>query len=242
MQKRNLKWMVLVAGLIVIAGVVLVHPRVEPAAVAQLSTKGRPIRFQLTRLQVDLFELRCSRDQLMKLDLAELARGQAGPMKASAQEVLDRLRQLGDASLAIKYDNFVDMTAATHLTTGKSVPWIDNVSVGASGVVVPSVKYRDLGFNVTISGVWQDGTEPNLADVEFNVGRSGLPNEKIDAGYVGEQAKLTLPIYDEFQSQQHVVLRQGLPVLLACNDLSKPEGEKGLAVLVARLVATRLIE
>jgi hypothetical protein len=68
------------------------------------SIKAGRIDAQLTRLQVDVFELICPRERLIDLDLAEINRGNGarsatGQTAASAREVLDRLRQFGDARL-----------------------------------------------------------------------------------------------------------------------------------------------
>jgi hypothetical protein len=217
--------------------------RAEPRALAAVPVNPPVARPQLTRLQVDLFELKCSPEQLLKLDLMELGGTPGGPMKATPEQLLQRLGELGEARLAVRYDNFVDLVGGTHLVTGKSFPTVRDMSINASGVIVPSVSYQDVGFTVDLKGAWLDGSEPNLAFVDFILESSGPPADKVDIGMIGKDTRLNLPVYDEFQSRQRVVARQGLPVLLACNDLSKaPRNADKVSVLVARLVATRLIE
>jgi hypothetical protein len=227
-------------GAIVVVGGLLAYPRLESKAVAQLPPKVGVIRPQLTRLQVDLFELRCGPDQLMKLDMMAVGQGEKGPMKASAEQVLQRLRQLGEAKLAIRYDSFVDLASETVLTTGKSTPQVNDVAVNDSGVIVRGIGYRELGFVVQLRGVWQDGTDPNLADVEFTL-ESSDTMDKTSLGMV-PNANLSLPVFGQFRNRQHLVIRQGLPVLLACNNLGKLADPEKAPVLVARVVATRLIE
>jgi hypothetical protein len=239
-------WRVLVfagAAALCAAVVLVVVQKSEPRALAVAPIKGSTGRPQLTRVQVDLFELKCSAEQLLKLDMMALGNTESGPMKASPEQLLQRLSQLGEARLAIRYDNFVDLVGGTRLNTGKSFPTVREISINASGVIVPSVAYQDVGFTVDLKGAWLDESEPNLAFVDFMVESSGPPTEKVDIGMIGKDTRLNLPVYDQFQSRQRVVARQGLPVLLACNDLSKvhQNGEK-VSVLVARLVATRLIE
>ena len=129
------------------------------------------------------------------------------------------------------------------MATGKSVPSITDTSISGSGIVVPSVQYDSIGFTLTIKGAWQDGSEPNLALIDFGVTSSALAPDGVPVGYVGNVANLKLPVYDQFVSDQRVIARQGLPILLACNDLSKPPPSDGkMPMLIARLVATRLIE
>lgn len=200
-------------------------------------------RPQLTRLQIDLFELHCSADQLLRLDLMELGRNGNTPMAAPPEEILTRLNLLGHARLAVRYDNFVDIASGTRLVSGVSVPTVNQVATTGTGVVVPAVNYEPLGFAISVKGSWLDETQPNLGYIDFAVENSGLSGQQMDLGLVGEGAGIKLPVYQQFKSTQTVVARQGLPVLLACNDLSKSPMEGDVVpVLIARLVATRLIE
>jgi hypothetical protein len=218
-------------------------PAIRRSVGAVSSSATEQVRPQLTRLQVDLFELKCTREELLKLDLMELGKGKDGPMKASVQEVLERLKQIGDASLAVRYDNFVDLVAGTRMATGKSVPTITNTSLSGSGIVVPTVQYDAVGFTLELKGAWLDQSEPTMANIDLKVESSSLSPEGVPVGFVGNVANLKLPVYDQFVSDQRIVARQGLPVLLACNDMSKvPPSDGKVPMLIARLVATRLIE
>lgn len=213
------------------------------SAASVAATGAIPLRPQLTRLQVDLFELRCGPEELMRLDLMALGQTDAGPMKAAPEQILERLRQLGEARLAVRYDNFVDITSGTRLTSGTSVPTVREIATTGTGVIVPSIGYEQAGFVVELKGSWLEETETNLAFIEFDLESSELASRRMDVGGVSKEGRLSLPMFDRFQSSQRIVARQGLPVLLACNDLSKqaPAGEK-IPVLVARVVATRLLE
>lgn len=201
------------------------------------------LRPQLTRLQVDLFELRCGPEELLNLDLMALGQSDGGPMKATPEQILDRLRQLGEARLAVRYDNFVDITSGTRLTSGVSVPTVRDIATTGTGVIVPSIAYERLGFAVELKGSWLEESQPNLAYIDFDLESADLGPVKMDVGGLGKDARLNLPVFQRFQSSQRLVARQGLPMLIACNDLSKQAaaGEK-LPVLIGRIVATRLIE
>lgn len=213
------------------------------SAASVAATGAIPLRPQLTRLQVDLFELRCTSDDLLKLDLMELGGTESGPMKAAPEQILERLRQLGEARLAVRYDNFVDLTSGTRLSSGTSVPTVVDIATTGSGVIVPSIGYERTGFVVDLKGSWLEETETNLAFIEFDLENSALASERMEVGGLAKEGRLALPAFDRFQSSQRIVARQGLPVLLACNDLSKETatGDK-IPVLVARVVATRLLE
>lgn len=242
------KWTLAAAGAAAV-GIVAVTLIAQPSgsvaarSIAAVSSGAVPLRPQLTRLQVDLFELRCGPEELMRLDLMALGQTDAGPMKAAPEQILERLRQLGEARLAVRYDNFVDITSGTRLTSGTSVPTVRDIATTGTGVIVPSIGYEQAGFVVELKGSWLEETETNLAFIEFDLESSELASRRMDVGGVGKEGRLSLPMFDRFQSSQRIVARQGLPVLLACNDLSKqaPAGEK-IPVLVARVVATRLLE
>jgi len=243
MQTRRV--VVLICGVVITAVAVGLYGqnRVAGAVGASAAPAQAGADFpQLTRLQVDVFELKCTNDALAGLDLYALGRGgdQAGPAAsrgAPVSEVLARLGQMGSARLAVRFDNFVDLLAGCRLVSGRSIPTVSNVTISAGGVIVPSVTYENVGFIAEVEGRWREGLD-NVAEISFSVESSELSKKALDLG-----AGINLPTFDQFQSKQRCVARTGQPVMLACNSTSVPPDDKGrITVLVVRLVATRFNE
>ena len=63
---------------------------------------------QPTRLQIDLFELVCTSDRLIRLNVDQLQRDRDGGKGLSSTEVLKQLGELGTARLLLRIDNVVD--------------------------------------------------------------------------------------------------------------------------------------
>jgi hypothetical protein len=104
--------------------------------------------------------------------------------------------------------------------------------------VTPSVSYDTQGFELQAEGQWLELSEPSMA----HIGVSVQAAEPLDDPRTISDG-VALPQFRRFQSEQRIVARSGLPILLTCNDTTAPENnDDQVKMLVVRLVATRLIE
>lgn len=205
--------------------------------------QGRPSRSgvpeaepaeQLTRLQLDVFELTCTYGQLARFELEEIGAG-----KPSTAEVLERLGRLGTARVMLRYDNVVHLPAENFVGTGMRVPAVEDMSVSSGGVITPSVSYEGVGFRGTISGHWFNEGDPMQAEIRFEIECSDLSEESVAIA-----EGVHVPVFAERLVAEGVrVLRSREPVWLACNDLelsAVPDSETKLTLV--RLTATRLTD
>jgi len=188
---------------------------------------------QLTRLQMDVFDVACTLEQLAGFDLDAASAG-----NPPTSEVLARLNKVGAANVLIRYDNCVNLTDKTQVGSGKHVPSIGSTTI-SDGTVTQSVAYHGLDFNAVLTGAWLVPEDPAEAQVRLTF---SLANPDFQRESVGNQ--LNAPILEERLTSEHSrVLKSGDPVWLACNSL--PPGCAGdckTHLIVIRLKATRLME
>ncbi len=188
---------------------------------------------QLTRLQMDVFSVDCTLEQLAQFELDAVSAGDP-----SATEVLRRLAQFGAARVAIRYDNCVNLTDETHVGSGKRVPSVGNTTI-SDGTITQSVSYHDIDFAATLSGAWLVPEDPMQAQIRLTF---NLANPAFQRESVGHQ--LNAPIIEERLSSQHSrVLKSGAPVWLACNSLPPGcDADCKTDLIVIRIKASRLME
>lgn len=233
-MSRN-KWIVTVAVL-VLAGGAIVGTLGQARGPAEARPKGLnpadPAE-QLTRLQMDVFEVLCTPEQLAKFELDAVSAG--NPPTA---EVLQRLGQVGTARAVIRYDNCVNLTDKTRVGSGKQVPSVGSTTI-SDGTVTQSVAYHSLDFSATLTGNWCVPEDPMQAQVRLALDLAN-PDYEMDS----LSNKLSAPIFGRRLSSEHSrVLKSGDPVWLACNSL--PPGSSSDSkthLIVVRLKATRLME
>lgn len=187
--------------------------------------------FQLTRLRMDVFELKCANERLADLDLDAL--GQTAP---AAREILVHLEELGEARILLRYDNTLDLARGTTIRSGQSFPIVSDILVSGSDVFTPSVSYQGVGFHAQIDGEWQNDVDPTQARINVRVEVSD---------YLDRQQKLTeeiaVPRFTERLVSEHTrAVKSGRPVLMACNQLQLQDGPA--VTTVVRLEATRLMD
>jgi len=188
---------------------------------------------QLTRLQMDVFDVACNLEQLAGFDLDAVGTG--NPPTA---EILKRLKQTGTAQVVIRYDNCVNLTDKTQVGSGKQVPSAGCTTI-SDGTVTQSVAYHGLDFNAVLTGAWCVPEDPMQAQVRLTI---ILANPDFQRESVGNQ--LNAPILEQRLTSEHSrALKSGDPVWLACNSL--PPGSSGDSkthLILVRLKAVRLIE
>ena len=213
------------------------HPTPPPGAAAEsVCAAAEPDRStpQPTRVQIDLFELACTTDQLIKLNPDALygADGEG----CSGAEVLKQLGEWGTARLLVRVDNVVDLAHESSLTHGKRVPTVQDMVVGTGGKVTPSVSYQQVGVRAKIRGMWHDCDGLARADLECAIELSSVTRSSTEIG-----AGVKLPVLGEFEIAQHIFVTSGKPVFIVSNDVPMPgDGPVQTVVTVLRLMATRL--
>ena len=188
---------------------------------------------QLTRVQMDVFEVLCSHQQLAKFELDAISDG-----NPATGDALQRLGQIGAVRLLIRYDNVVNLTDKTTVYCGRSVPTIKDITI-SDGSFTPSVSYMLQGLTVALTGAWLAPEDPTTAQISLNLNCKN-PEYTKDQFTTGFNA----PVFEERLASQHTrVLKSGDPVWLACNDLQLGTGQNVQTHLtVIRLKAARLME
>lgn len=198
-----------------------------PPTVSIAQTPGQP-----TRLQVDVFELTCTSDQLAALNLDTIIADEATP-----NVILERLRKVGDARLVVRMDDTVDLLQKSRLTYGKQVPVIRDVVVGKGGAVTPSVNYQDVGFIANLNGRWRADDSP-WADIVCNLELSGVVLSHVEVS-----SGVKLPAHIKFKVEKNIAVRNGKPVFTMSNGVPLPDDEQGTVnIALIRFQATRLAE
>lgn len=188
---------------------------------------------QLTRLQMDVFGVDCTLEQLAQFELEAVSTGDP-----STPEILRRLAQFGAARVAIRYDNCVDLTDETHVGSGKKVPAAGSTTI-SDGTVTQSVDYRAIDFAATLSGAWLVPENPMQAQIRLTF---SLANPAFQREAVGNQ--LHAPVIEQRLISRHSrVLKSGAPVWFACNGLPPAcDADCKADLIVIRIKAIRLME
>ena len=193
---------------------------------------------QATRLQIDVFQLATTGDQLVRLNVDQLSVDQGTGKPLAAAEVLKRLGELGTARLSVRIDTVADLSAEIELVCGKRVPTIAGMNIRKGGKSVPSVNYEDVSFRASIIGSWREGTAPAVGHIQCGIRFSTAVPSSVDVG-----EGVTLPTLANFNIEQKVRLISARPVLIVANDMAVPTDPKGqTSVMVIRLTATRQTE
>jgi len=185
-----------------------------------------------TRLQVDVFEISCTSEQFMTLDL-----DQVGADEAAAQQVLERLGAFGQARVLSRLDDVGALPGEIKIVAGHRAPVVQDVAVGKGRVVTPSVNYQEVGSIVEVSGQWVDTDEAkNVAQLRLDVEFSG-----IGQSYVVLPSKIKLPVFSECSIEKSLLITSGKPVLTLMNLVANPtDEEKRVIAYVVRTVVTRI--
>lgn len=234
---RRKKWIVGVSGLAVAVAIVigsLSHAQVAGSrSLGKAITNVDPVA-HLTRVQLDVFELTCSYDQLASFELDRIGAG-----RPTATEVTQRLEEFGDARVLLRYDNVVDLIQETTISNGLHVPAIENIAISGDDTIVPSVNFERVGFSTSLSGLWLDDHDPVQARISLRMECSGVADANMRVA-----ENVDVPVFiQRFMAEESRVLRSGEPIWIACNELNLRPNEDGTVTMtVVRLTATRLTD
>lgn len=199
----------------------------RPAPPPPAKPAGEP---QSTRLQIDIFELSCTTDQLLALNLDQIGGGDA-----SIEQIFERLTALGQTRILSRMDDVIALPGKANLTTGHRTPVVTDIVISSGGVVTPSVNYEDVGTIATVSGQWLDG-ESDVAQLQMNTEFSGVARSHIEIA-----SKVKLSVFTECSVNKSLLARSGKPILTLTNLVPDPtDEEKRVTVYVVRTVVTRI--
>jgi len=205
-------------------------PKPVPQPIRQKVKKQEGVS-QTTRIQIDLFDLTCTTDQLVKLDADQI-----GADRASGAEVIERLGKFGDVKHVVRVDNVVDLTDEFNITHGKRRPVVKDITISKLGKATPSVNYEEVGFIADFDGRWRTCDTGPRVDIECNIELSGVEESGIEA-----TMGVNLPAFTQFSFEQKMSLADGAPVLVLSNDSPIKKDDKFVThVTVVRLVLTKL--
>jgi hypothetical protein len=185
-----------------------------------------------TRVQIDVFELSCTTDQMATLDLNQIAADDA-----SVAQVLERLNGVGQTRMLARMDDTIALPGEANVTTGHRAPVVTDVVVSGKGIVTPSVQYQEVGMIADVSGQWLGGDgKPDLVQLLLSVEFSGIGRSHVEIA-----SKTKLPMFSECSITKSLLVGSGKPVLTMTNLLPDPTDEnKGVVVYVIRAVVTRV--
>lgn len=199
----------------------------EAPAAEKPETVESPARSQV---QVDLFEVKCTGDQLARLDLDALTAGDP-----SDAVLLDRLGKLGTARMLTRMQNVIDLGGGLNLSHGANEPIVQGVTANPSGTANPSVTYRDTGLSASISGRWLAGEAP-WADVNLQ-----LETSTLGESVLREAAGVPMSTFVNSSVRQCVTVPSGRPAWTMTSGLPDPADDAAnTVVMVARFRPTRL--
>lgn len=185
---------------------------------------------QLTRAQIDVFELRCPSDRLAKLDLARLTKS-----NPSNGAVLERLATLGSARLLARIDNTGDLLTGCTLSRTAQIPLVQGISVTASRPAESTIQYASVGLTMNLSGSWQV-EQPDQAAIRCMLDLSTVARSSVEVS-----AGIEMPVFVKINIDRNLVAHNGKPVWTMSNNLPASEDSKGMtSTAIARLVFTRL--
>jgi hypothetical protein len=185
---------------------------------------------QPTRVQIEVFELRCPSDRLAKLDLAGITDGNP-PIGA----IVERLSALGSARLLTRIDNTTDLLTEFTLSRTSDLPVVQSVTAPASRPADPSVNYQSVGLTLNLSGSWQDD-DPDQAVIQCRLSLSSVAESSVQIS-----SGVAMPAFVKAKIDRSFVARNGRPVWTLSNNLPASEDANAMTTAaIARMVFTRL--
>lgn len=184
---------------------------------------------QRTRLQIELFQLICERDNSFSLDVSDLS-------EADPAQILQVLEKFGDVELVTRLDDQFDARGTLSLRSGGRVPRVSNVAVNAKGDVSPSVSYEDVGTVLEVRGAWGDDPD-DWADLQLNLECSFAGPAFVIPGVADGTS---LPTFNQFRINKMLRLRGGHPVLMLSSQQPLAHDGGRIPMLFVRVTATRL--
>lgn len=193
---------------------------------------------QLTRFQVDIFELLGTGEQVLQVNAERLlgeAEGRDG-LATTPREMLEALREHGEARLLLRIDNRQDLARRSQLAQSKRLPTTQDFGMTRGGEVSRRTTYEQLGTIVGFEGQWRPGRESPVAHLKCQIEASTLSETGI-----GTDHDISPPAFHEMVINQMVRVESGRPVVFVNTDLPQPGvDDDRLVALVVRLVATQI--
>ncbi len=187
--------------------------------------------YQLTRMEMDVYELVCARDRMADLDLNVVAEAAPTP-----QAVRMELEKFGRVRTLLRYQNEFDLYRGTTIRSGETVPVVQDILVSGNDVFTPSIGYQGTGFRAEIAGEWQSDVSPTQARLDLAFEFSDQHDQSLRITENIELPQFTERLISEYSR----AVKSGQPVLMACNQLELTATGDQATTTIVRLVATRL--
>lgn len=204
------------------------QPTSRPARRYEPRRLGPP---QPTRVWLDVFTLTLSAERGQEFSL-DAINGE----KLGAKELLGEFAKLGEASLAYRFDEQIDLAADSNLVVGSRVPIAEDMQPSSRGRAGRSVSYRSVGCVVKLIGSWQgpgEAKDTGQVSLELRV------SEVRPSAAVGD---IPLPSFTELSVERSLRVKSGKPLLSATIRAEKsPKNEvAAYHVCIVRLLLDRL--
>lgn len=208
----------------------------QPAPAGNLESRDVGLPAQSTRLQIDVFELMCTHDQLLEVSSDRLEGGQDGVDSLTGAQLLEALQAFGEARVLFHADNTVELRHSSIVRRGQRVPVVQDVVVTADGTRTPSVTYQQQGMIAKVEGVWRPEPSPAIAHLSLELDLTSITDTQVQVS-----DDVSLPAFHSLKLAQDLWVESGRPVVILGNDFPVVDQHGGrTVVLIVRVAATRL--
>lgn len=158
---------------------------------------------QRTRVQVEVFQVDGTSEDLARIDLDKVAAG-------SIADVLARLEEAGKARLMHRVDAPTEFGRSMTVTNGNRVPVVQDMVQEKSGPVARNVNYQETGLQLTLSGLWtkREDEKELWGHVTCDLKWSSMVET-----HVQSTGGVKHPAFGQFNFSQPLELRSGQPVM-----------------------------
>jgi hypothetical protein len=171
---------------------------------------------QPTRIRVDVFRVTMPYEKGVDFSVDSLR-----PHIKANKDLLEALGKEGEATLAYRFDETIDLAEESMLSHGKQEPVIRSVSIARGGTAIPAVDYMSTGCKLKVLGLWGDEKgSPEQADVSFV-----FESKNVDKSFLNIGGGVQAPIIVSFESEKSLRALNGQPILSACFDLQRAQSE-----------------
>ena len=184
---------------------------------------------QPTHVALAVYEVSGKPEDLLGLDVEKVLAG-----GVRDYDILRSLQQVGSTKVLIKLEKDFDLTADWNLKEGIEVPVPMGFKVTPDKKRGPRyVMYPD-SVVVGVQGEWMAATDPARAMVDLNVRRTDVVMLRSEA-----DPRLRMPSRAKCGVEQDVEVVSGRPLALAWSNVTTPDENDVMTLVIARLTLTR---
>lgn len=209
--------------------------RISSQLAGLLKEKERP-RFdaektmpnQMTRVQLDVFQVTMTTAEMVQFDLDALVEGQPSPAQLLQKLGADRTR------LAFRFDQEIDLSQEFKFLQGDRVPVVTSLNVNSKGQVTPTISYDEVGYRLRFEGCWGVVEDSPILSLTM----------QMDYSQVGKSAVKTandtpLPQFTKVDADRTLSMKPGQPLYFYSTGMSGGSDGAPTEILVGRIVAEK---